>query len=199
MYHCYSGSYRDVSWTLGDTTGAILSALVPGAVGLISCTPYFESDDPVRWWNCCKKPEWAPKSLYTYARINVLTIVPAGYASYFIYKCTDGVSNALRALSLGLCASNLALCFSLSTFITKKDIKGVCYFSIAAHLTAAGSAILAYKHIYFFFESLYKLCYLCYICAEAKVFIRFSFSTANSLSLHVRIKGNIIFISTPLE
>ncbi|EFO22915.1 hypothetical protein LOAG_05565 [Loa loa] len=124
---------------------AILTALVPGAVGLISSIPYSKSSNFIEWWNSCKKPDWAPKSLYTYACMDALTITPVGYASYFIYKYGGGLNNALTALSLGLYGSNLMLCSASLSFMKKKDIKAVYYFSIAVHLTATGSAIIAYK------------------------------------------------------
>ncbi|VBB33081.1 unnamed protein product, partial [Acanthocheilonema viteae] len=133
------------SWTAKDTKRAILTAMVPDAVELSSCVPCYKSNDPIDWWNSCKKPEWAPKSLYIYASTDALTVTPVGYASYVVYKYGGGLSNALTALSLGLYGSNLMLCFASLSFMKKKDLKAMYYFSIAIHLTAAGSAVIAYK------------------------------------------------------
>uniref|UniRef100_A0A5S6PFU0 Uncharacterized protein n=1 Tax=Brugia malayi TaxID=6279 RepID=A0A5S6PFU0_BRUMA len=142
-YH--NNNYHDLSWTLNDTKDAILTAMIPGAVGLISCLPYYKSNNPIEWWNSCKKPQWAPKSLHAYACIDLLTIIPIGFASYFIYKYANGLSNALTVLSIGLYGTNLMLCFTSLSSMKKKDINAVYYFSIGVHITATGSALIAYK------------------------------------------------------
>uniref|UniRef100_A0A0R3RKL0 Bidirectional sugar transporter SWEET3-like n=1 Tax=Elaeophora elaphi TaxID=1147741 RepID=A0A0R3RKL0_9BILA len=166
MHGYHSGGYHDFSWTAKDTKRAIVAAMVPGAVSLISCVPYYKSSNPIEWWNSCKKPEWAPKSLYTYACVDALTIMPVGYASYIVYKYGGGLSNELTSLSLGLYASNLMLCFTSLSFMKKKNINAVYYFSISVHLTAAGSAIVACKVCLFV-----RLFWFLFVCLFVRLFI----------------------------
>uniref|UniRef100_A0A915PNT3 HIG1 domain-containing protein n=1 Tax=Setaria digitata TaxID=48799 RepID=A0A915PNT3_9BILA len=108
--------------------------MIPGAAGLISCLPYYRSKNPIEWWNAvkriaflqsCKKPEWTPKSLHTYAGMNLLTVTPAGYASYLVFKYGGGFKNELRNITLALYGSSLVLSYASLSLMQKKDVKAV--------------------------------------------------------------------------
>ncbi|VDK84297.1 unnamed protein product [Litomosoides sigmodontis] len=132
-------------WTSEDTKRAFLFSLVPGGLSICAAALLRKEKNLIEWWSASKKPKWVPQNPVVYGAINVVTIAPAGWASYMAYKYGGGLANNNTKLALVLYGGSMICAFLTVPLVKKKKYNCLCHNTIIMHLTGAGAALVFFK------------------------------------------------------
>ncbi|KAJ1373141.1 hypothetical protein KIN20_035480 [Parelaphostrongylus tenuis] len=142
----FAAKDRPFLWTSEDTNNAILSTLIPGAAAVAGFAAFAKDQEFVDWWTLfVKKPKWAPRDLFFYSAVDVLTLSPLGYASYLVYKYGGGFENTDTRVALGMYGANMLLALSAIPIVKSRDLSSLWKTSVLVHLTALGATYTFYK------------------------------------------------------